>query len=516
MQKNVQTLIMGKEKWIVGLEWEKIPDSEQPLKVSAKEIAEKNNTNYATSIEYQDVTILGFSSKNISGYSASECLSYANQAEMNQQNINDHNPDWIVIEEIDESKFWMTVIKNGLPLPGTDTILDFSEIKDEIQDYLFDDTFKMFSTSIDIQTLFEPIKKVQNKSIHDLTQNFRHKLKLKKYNGIPTSVIYGSGALLLFAMGAYFVFEHLEGQKLIQQALQAQAQAEAMKKQKVVAYQEKVKAYEVTKIELEQKAKNKVIFGLSGSPSQMLTSWYQTIGNMEVGTHGWKLQKVSCYYQPEMVPAKFACDYLFNRTALSTNRMLLEDFPQAQIDGENASFTQNAAINPRFLASPDISVIDTLKGASTWNAEMISQLQLLKLVNIEYKFNNSTEITYEIPSPPLTPEEEEKGIAPQPPRQVSLGVAQGTLAVKGQDFEFVKEFADNVNFYGAGLRKVNFSLDGNGQISWDATFDYFISTKNGALKSADSTTLPLENTTPVEQKSLSIHDMSQRGLSNPR
>lgn len=491
MQKNVQILTMAKNKWITGIEWERLAGDD--FKASIKSAAEKNSCDFGLLIEYNDTTAIGLAPKNFKGVSASESLAYANQIELNKNDVTNYNPDWIVIEDLGDDKFWMGVTKKGLPAPGYDVILNITEVKDNIIELLYSDTYQIFSTSSEVQAIFSSIKHIENKSLSDLTTETRSKATFKKYLGIPPAAIYAGIAAILLLGGSYFAWEHLEGQKLVQEALRAQQQAEQLKAQKQLAYQQKLKDFEVQKVALENAAKNRVINGLSGSPSDMLNAWYSAVGNMEIGTHGWTLMKVSCYYDAIAQPKNFACDYLFKRNGLTTNRMLIEDYPDAILDGDNAVISRKVPIAPENLKTPDISVINSLKDAKNWNAEMVSQLQLLKLVNINYQFNESNEITFEVPALPLSPEEEEKGVSVRLPTQQSLGVAQGTLNVSGRDFDFVKEFADNVNFYGTGLRKVDFTVGQQGSISWDATFDFFISTKTGKLSSGNSNAVSIGN-----------------------
>lgn len=488
--KNMQVLKMGDQKWIVGLEWETLP-GDGLLKEELKEVAERDKTTYGLLVSFNNTYSVGLSFTNPKGYSATQALVSANQASINNTDtINQNLPDWIVIEEIPGTeKYWMGVIKKGLPAPEYDVIYDITEVKDHVIELMYDDTFRIFSKSSEIINVFGTMKNVENKSLSELTVDFREKAKFKKILGISPLVIYAGVGLIIIAGLGYAVFQQIEGRNMAEKAASFQRQKEAEIAQKKMAYENEMKNYQDKKAQLENEAKLRVIHGLSGSPSDILNSWYQAVGNMEVGTHGWKMTDVSCYYNVASQPAQFACDYLFKRTGLSTNRMFLEDFPNAKIDGDNAVFTQNISIDPKHLASPDISVINTLKGANNWNASMLSQLQLLKVVNINYKINDSSEIQYEIPAQPLSPDEKEKGVAPRSPTMASLGVAQGTLQVSGDDFDFVKEFADNVNFYGTGLRKVDFKLSNLGKISWVANFDYFILQGGGIIKSSDSNSL---------------------------
>lgn len=488
--KNMQILKMSGQKWIIGLEWETLP-GENTLKEELTEAAERDKTSYGVVVSHNENYSVGLSLTHPKGTSASHALALANQASLNNtDSINQNYPDWIVIEEIPGTeKFWLGVIKKGLPAPFYDIISDITELKDHVIELMYDDTYRIFSKSSEIIAIFGSMKTVENQSITDLTANFKEKSKFKKIRGIPPGFVYAGAALIILSGIGFGVYQQIEGRDIAEKAASFQLQKDAEIAQKKLTYEKDMKTYETKKAQLENDAKLKVIHGLAGNPIHMLNAWYQAVGNMEVGTHGWKMTDVSCYYKLDQVNSVFACDYLFKRTGLSTNRMFLEDFPNAKIDGENAVFTQIVPIDSNSIMAPDISVINTLKGANNWSASMISQLQLLKVVNIDYAIGNSAEVQYEVPAEPLTPEEREKGVAPRTAVMKSLGVAQGSLQVKGENFDFVKEFADNVNFYGTGLRKVDFKISGLGKISWNTHFDYFILQDGGVIKSSDSSSL---------------------------
>lgn len=65
---------------------------------------------------------------------------------------------------------------------------------------------------------------------------------------------------------------------------------------------------------------------------------------MRMGTHGWDLKKVECYFTRDQQAPKFACDYLFSKGGLASNRMLLQDYPTAKIVGNDAVVTEDISI----------------------------------------------------------------------------------------------------------------------------------------------------------------------------
>lgn len=481
----MQILEIKGKKWMVGLEWEILP-GDSTIKQESKEVAEKTNTNFGVVIDYDGMFAIGLAKKVGKEPSAALYLALANQeSRENTEALNDY-PDWIVVEDIGDDKYWMGVVKSGLPAPQYDAILSVTEVKERITELLVNDTFTMFSSSGEIIAIFDGIKHIENRSLNDLTADVKTKIKFDKLRGIPDIVVYsGIGVIVLGAI-AWGVLSLIEGHSIKEKAetLRRQQQQEEMVKQQ--QYEAAKKQYEIDKVKIENEARNQVLRGLSGKPNSILNAWFSAVGNLPTGTHGWDLKNIECYYNIDNQPSKFACDYLYKRTGLTTNRMLLQDFPTAKISGNEAVVTKDVAIDANDLATPSVEVLNTLKGASNWGNDMISQLQLLKIVDIDHDVKPSAEITYTLPALPVSPQEQAQGKTANAPETKSLGIAKGEIVVKGSHFDLVKELADNVDFFGTGLRKIKFTVKDLGEISWEASFDYFIKTQDGNLKGSTS------------------------------
>ena len=136
------TQLRGK-KWVIGLDWE-ILAGDLSIKQEAKDVAEKTNCNYGLLIEYENQYAIGLSQKSSKEPSAALNLALANQ-ESRAQNGLDNYPDWIVVEEAGEDKYWMGVIKNGLPAPQFDAVFDITTVKEKFAELIVNDTYKFFS-----------------------------------------------------------------------------------------------------------------------------------------------------------------------------------------------------------------------------------------------------------------------------------------------------------------------------------------------------------------------------------
>ena len=485
---NMQILEIRGKKWAVGVEWE-ILAGESTAKQEAKEIASKTAHNYGVIVDYDVMTSVGLVKKQPpKAPSAALYLALANQEHRTQVSTTETFLDWIVLEDIGDDKYWMAVIKSGIPAPQFDAIFDITTVKDKITELLINDTYQIYSKSTEVSSLFEGIKEINAFSLNELTEDVKTKNSFVKLRGIPNYVIFGSIATMvtigILAIGVSF----LEGRSLAEKRanLQEKLQEEEVKRQ--LLYESEVaihnKAVESNRSVAYERTLNKI----RGNPNIILNAWYNAVAEVGLGTHGWTLNTIECYYNIESgaVLNRFACDFLYKRTGLSTNRMLLEDFPHAQIKGDQAIVTFNVPIEQEALTYTVVNSLSDLRGVNDWNFNMVSQLQLLKIADIEHKIEPSSDITFEVPPTPVSPAQQQQGISIGVPQQVSLGVSTGNVLISGDSFELIREIADNVDFYGLALRRVTFEVKELGVINWEATFNYFVKNTGGSIGGSDS------------------------------
>lgn len=482
--------IKGK-KWAIGIEWE-ILAGESTIKQEAKEVAERSLSNHGVIIDYDAITGVGLVKKSPpKAPSAALYLALANQDYRAQVSPTETFLDWIVLEDMGDDKYWMAVIKSGIPAPQFDAVFDITTVKDRIAELLINDTYQVYSKSTEISALFEGIKGINSKSLNDLTAEVKTKIKFTKLRGIPNYVIFGvAGSIAVISLLMWGV-NLLEGRNIAEKKANLEARLQEEENRRISAYKQEMEVYNKALKENSKIAYKQTFEKLKGNPNAILNAWYNAVSDIGLGTHGWTLSTIECYYNIEnqLAVNKFACDYLFKRNGLSTNRMLLEDFPHARINGNEALVTYNVPISQEALDYTMVNSLEELRGSKDWNFNMVSQLQLLKIANIEHKIEPSTEIMYEIPAKPVSPEEQKQGIVLGAPQQVSIGVATGTVTISGNNFELIKEIADNVDFYGLSLRRAKFEVKDLGVIEWTATFNYYVRSSDGPIGGSDSSRL---------------------------
>lgn len=472
----MQIIEVKGKKWVVGLEWETLP-GEKSTKLEAKDSAEKTKSNFGILIDYDEQFAIGLSKKSSNLPSAATYLALANQAARNTGASDEYTSDWIVVEEVSDDKFWIGVVKNGIPSPQADSVLDITAIKDIIMALLMHDTYRLFSTCGEIKAIFGDLKTVEEISINTLTEDVKNKIKFTKLKGIPNSLIYAGFGLMLLIVAGVGISSLIEGQNMKEKM----ANIEKQRMQEEVAKQQKYAAdlqkYEEAKKEAKRLAVNNILSGMSATPSYMLKNWYNVVGNIELGTHGWKLENIECYLIDATVTdaQKSACDIKFTKSDLSTNRMLLQEYPDALIKGNEAVITKLVPLDKSSMLAMKEEDITGLPTTRTWGADMISQLQLLKTVDIEHTIQPSIDIVFKAPPKPVDPKTNPApNAAPVNEGDQPVGVAKGQIIMKGSNIDLIKEVADNVQFTGVGARKATFQVQGLGIIAWEVTLDYFV------------------------------------------
>lgn len=486
----MQIIEIKNKKWTVGLEWEILP-GESTFKEEVKDIADKTTSNFGILTEYEGQFSIGLSKKvNPKSPSANLYLALANQQKRVLETTDNYYPDWIVVEEVGDDKYWMAIIKNGIPTPQSDAILDITTIKDRIIDLLVNDTFTIYSPCVEIKALFDTQKQIEEIGLNELTSEVSTKIKFLKLRGIPDSVIktgIGLAVLLCLIYGGYTIMEGrslAEKQKIFLDSQEAEQKAQQDK------YRQDLSVWEKQKVQNEIDSKSKIKLALKLNPKGIVSAWYELVGNIETGTHGWNLGKIECYVEDNVTKPEATCDILFNRTGLSTNRMFLQDYPTAILKGDQALVKRKVVIKDNFISTDTDNLMSSLYTAKNWGFDMISQLQLLKIVNIEHEIKPSVSITYLLPARPLSPEDLKSGKKMQVEEQKSTGYAMGQIIIKNDNFELMKEVVDNVDFKGVSIRKATFEPKGLGEIYWNVQLDYYVKEDStGGISGSNTSTL---------------------------
>lgn len=489
------------KKWVIGLDWEVLPGN-KTIKAEMKDVALSEKKSYGVLItqgmsENQHsgqggkFVAIGLTNKTSKYPSAALLLALANDAEANSASEFDYKTDWIVIEELPNDRYWMVGISKNIPLPQTDVVLDRTTLVERINNLLQNDVFKIFTTSAEIREVYEGRKEIINKGINELTAEIYTKTKFKKLTGIPPNAMVAGAVAVVLTVGFLGFQTYLDSALAKQQREEVAARAAAEEAARQQAYEEEMRQYKIAYEEARNAEIRNVVNGLSGDPNKLLNAFYQVVGDFNFGSSGWKVEKINCQFN-HALDKKANCSINFKRTGLTTNRMLLQDYPDAVINGDVASVSRALIAPEDTFKVPSVNVLDQLPTAKTWGFDMISQLQLLKIVKVNHIVSASNEIFFTPPVKPLSEQEKAGGLIQETPVPVSIGVSSGTIELNSDNFIILREVADNIDFKSVGVTNVDFSMEDN-NLGWKVLMNYYVRNGDGVIGASDSTNLPATN-----------------------
>lgn len=506
---NIETI--ENKKWALGLDWE-ILTKEEPFRKEVKAIAEKNNSRYGISFSYDNITVLGLVNRKIKEPVAALYLALANQEKMDN-NPDEVEKDWIVVEEIGDH-YWMCVIKNGIPLPGLDFIDDLDKIKDKLFELLEVDTYQLYSTVPQIENILRGGKTVQKKTLNDLTKDIKTKIKVDQIVGIKVAYMITAlgvvGALiLLFGINSY-----LGDLELLKQAENIKNQQIQKTQQEEIEYQKKLEEYRVNSIQAKGEALNQLSKIIQINNNININLWSDFMLSQGEGQHGWNIVKFECNLEPNHINDENVNNSNFNsncvmdltRPEMATNKMLLDIYPDANIEGNRASIkvkmnigNVNTPLNSNMIVLNDKNldqklvdeagnkIISSIQNKEFFVMKKLSDLQLLKLGGITYKVEEPVEMTYVAPQRPFKKEELEQINAAKPAgvvsaplpttTTVSLGVMKGEISLEGDDILFFKDLANTIDMSYYLVKNIVATVKDDKSIIWKLKVDYIMNDK---------------------------------------
>lgn len=441
---------------VINLTWHALP-ADQSERSAIKAILEQNKgVKAGVVVKYGGVTLMGLGpvgAKVVSGPSAAAWLSMANQKAMDQSSGNVGLPntgsgstnDWIVVENMGDGTFWLAIIRDGVPLPGTDVSLDRETTLELIQEAVETAPFVVYSPDEGIRGDVPAGTMVDSKGFSDLVQGVKPgKFAMRTITGVSIKLLAGIGLVLLLGM-AWMGYSYYAEQREMKRMQAASAAAAAAQQKQMTAdkadYTLKVKQAILTALD---KGASDLNISLSRpSANESISGWISLIADTSINQNGWDITSFTCSTAEDATPS---CVVSMTRGAFSTNRILMEDHPDAILDGDNATFT----IKGQAPSSRQGSY-KTLERSDSFNLDFVSDLQMLKFASVNYNIAESKDVTAAITMPPVPASIFKPGDTAQAvpsPAPIKMGVASGDLTFTGTELwqaEGLREFLDRSN-----------------------------------------------------------------------
>lgn len=469
----------GGKKWVVDLEWELMPN-EAPFRQEIKSVVSKTDKPYGVAIEYEGALAVGLSKKPSKLFSAAAMLAAANQKSLSMDSgapAEESQNDWIVIDSLADDEYWLCVIKNGVPLPGTaDTVHTLKDLQNRVTDLLEVDTYKIFSPLGEIKSYLSGVKPVDESGVAELTSGITQKFKLKKLVGISPVVVYIMGGMVALGLGYFALDAFLENtamQKKItemQKQQQQAQQAEQMEAQRAAADYEKLVRNE------KQKQLSRLYAGIAGDPKVLLPAWINSVSDLPYPSFGWDMTRVECVFNSETVALneRASCLVFFKRGKYGTTRMLLDEIPTAQVAGNEAQVGLNLTNVPVELLANRTPDQIVLPNAALFAKVVMSQVQALESSSITSAVKPAVDAVFNPPTRPLTKAQIDAGEKPQPTQPINLGFSEGELILRGKNVLYFGVLFEDMNPMGMSMSRFRVDFKLGDAASWEATFKYFL------------------------------------------
>ena len=504
---------LGDTDVIAGLEWSAIrsPGPAGTAGVSEKKalasfLSSNKGSSRGVVVSVNEYTVVGRPEKKAKVPakipSAAALFALANQKETaSQEGVTEgtgeeHN--WIMVEQIEgkvegyegvqEPLFWLGYARNGLPVPGADLVLTRQQAIDELGEMLGSNSgTTVFTTDRDIRYNVVGQVTVVDKKFEDVLRGAgidRSKAQIKLFStaGIIAAVVVAVTIIALLGWFGWTAWSKARAEK----EAAVRASRDAAEKNKQIAEETAKYEQEVRKALNEGLAKGmqEVNDALAASsPHDMIESWRQIIYGVSVYQSSWNLTGIACAVDVT-VPV---CTVSLDRGPLGTNRALLEERPDAVIEGDTATYT---------LRGPEMTTreinLPYLVSSLAFSKGLVSDLQVLRMSGLAHTAAASKEITKSVtlpeaspliplPSVPSGPADAAAATAAAPKSvNIQLGVAKGEISIQGNKIWQVPGVASYLDLPNVRVNTLTVQIPnggkGGGGFSWTLGLDYMVRT----------------------------------------
>lgn len=471
---------------LVGMEWTALSAEMPEKKALANYLSENKNVKKGVIMRSHGMTIVGSAPpktptpKKVP--SAAALLAMANQKVIEEAGglssegtAEEHS--WIVAEQIEGThEYWMAAVRNGLPLPGGDLVGSREKIIEEITDLLSTSAnFTVFTLDKEVRYNVIGQVAVVEKTFAELIRGLPTKKAEPALFSIAAHVAVGVLVFSMLAVGGWWGYtQWIEKKKIEAQRAAAAAQQAAQAQQIAAAKAEYEKSVKDAMLLSLRQGMDELNASISApSPYESVISWRDLIYSVDLYQGSWKMDGIECAVEETEVIIPF-CTINLSRGTSGINSLLIEAIPEAQIDGDKASYTIKGSPVARRPGS-----FSLIGSARDFNVGLLSDLQTIAPTGVSHKVSASAEITrpVSLPAPPPTIMGGSEAKAPNV--SIQLGYAKGDLSLSGRgvwQMSGVSRFLDQPNVRALSLSVNTSGLDGGQEPTWTLMMDYFIRT----------------------------------------
>lgn len=490
---KIEKVLIGGKKISIGLDWDVLKGTTSQSKEISALLKQQGNTDVRKGIiikSSEEISSTGIGlihgKEKLYGKSGAAWLSDAYKHGINQakksrkkekldEDLDDEFPAWIVIEKLEEGndKYWVTIIKDGIPLPGTDIVESFYNVVDRLNDFF--SAAKDISVYTTDSAILEEVSNlgymvqgnltVEKKSFSEIVNKVRCTKYPSNLKGLDPKIL-GIAALVIVAGAGYYFwssYQEEEAMRMAAQQQQATKQAQQQASLKLQKDYEDLKAKTLS--QTVEKAKYDLNSILSTSKAtDVLNEWSDLIYQVKMSHSGWEMDNISCSVES----ATPQCVVNLNRGELGINRSLMQDFPTAIINGDKALYVlKGTALN---TVDGDYKL---LPNTDDFKVDILSDLQLLKFGEIKHAIDASKEVTQNVNLPDAPAGiTQDMNVSP-----IKMGVSYGNMHLEGTDIWQLKGVAPVLDSRGLTVQSMTVTLDKEFKASaWKIEGIYYVKT----------------------------------------
>jgi len=468
---------------IAEVEWTALP-SDLSEKKALSEYMSKNKARRGIIIRNRGITVVGKADKKSgSTPSAAALLALASQKAMEDHGVassdetnEDHN--WIVVEQLDgnEEIFWMGAVKNGVPVPGSDIVGNRTQVIDEAVSLTSTSaSFTVFTVDRDVRyNVLSQAGNVVEKRFAEIVRPISPKKAQLNLFSIAAILAVAVVLITMALVGGWMAYSKWDEK---QKAESARKAAAAQKKAQASQDAADEKKY-------EEEVRHVVLAGLdqgmtdvekslqAASPQEAVLAWRNVIYNVDLDQASWVLQGISCILEDSLPK----CTVSLVRGPVGVNKLLLERFPDAQIEGDSASYI----LDGHTLTQRPVN-IQILGSSSDFSKTVLSDLQMLRSVEIAHTVSQSKEVTKEVKIPAkATVIEKAKKTAgeatPVKPINIQLGFGSGNVAITGRYLWQLAGVSRMLDSTSVRAKDLTIALAQDGTATWSLNVEYLVRT----------------------------------------
>ena len=473
---------------IAEVEWTALP-SDLSEKKALSEYMSKNKARRGLIIRHRGITVVGRADKKTGAVpSAAALLAFASQKAMEDHGVassdetnEDHN--WIVVEalESNEDMFWMGAVKNGVPVPGSDIVGTKNEVIEETLSLVSTSaSFTVFTLDKDVRyNVLSQVNSVVDKRFAEIVRPVPPKkaqLNLFSIAAILAIVVVVLAMVLIGSWMAYSKWDEKQKAEAAKKAAAAQKKAQALQQ----AADEKQYEAEIRRLVLKglDEGMSEVEKSLqAASPQDAMIAWRDLIYGVDMDQASWKMQGIACLLE-QSVPK---CTVSLNRGPMGVNKILLDRFPEAEIDGDTASYViEGSPLNQRNI---NMQVVGS---SIDFSKIILSNLQMLRNVEIAHTVSQSKEVTKEVKIPAkatvldkaakAATADVAQGASPVKPINIQLGFGSGNVAINGRFLWQIAGVSRTVDSTSVRAKDMTVTISEDGSANWSVNVEYLVRT----------------------------------------